>query len=155
MRRVLLSLAAVAATVAAASPALANEARVEARGGVIWLDEEAEAVAGVAAGYDFDLGSSAFAGVEVSADKVLISDTRVAFGFNARAGVKLAEASKLYAIGGYNTKACDLCEGSWGIGAGLQQNFGSSLYGKVEYRHNFVDNSFDTNAVVAGLGMRF
>ena len=47
MHKVLLSLA---ASLALATPALANEARVEARGGVIWDQGDEEAIAGVAAG---------------------------------------------------------------------------------------------------------
>jgi outer membrane immunogenic protein len=153
MRKVLLPLL---ASLAIASPALANEARVEARGGVIWNDGDSEAIAGVAAGYDFDLGGSTFAGVEASADKILESNTRLAFGFSGRAGVKLSEAGKLYGIGGYTTKACRFCDDSLHLGAGYQHNFGQSLYGKVEYRHYFFDNGVsDPDAVVAGVGMRF
>ena len=85
MRLVLLSLAAAGATLAA-TPALANEARVEARGGVIWNGSDSEAIAGVAAGYDVDLGEKTFVGVEVSGDKILTDHTRVSFGASARAG---------------------------------------------------------------------
>lgn len=153
MRKIVLPLL---ASLAVASPALANEARVEARGGVIWGQGESEAIAGVAAGYDFDLGSAAFAGAEVSADKILEDGTRFAFGFTGRAGVKLSEAGKLYAAGGYTTKACRFCDDSLHLGAGYQHNFGQSLYGKVEYRHYFFDNGVpDPDAVVAGIGMRF
>ena len=155
MRRVLLSLAAAAASVAVASPAFANEARVEARGGAVWSNGDTEATAGIAAGYDFDLGQSTFAGVEVSADKMLTSNTKVAFGFNARAGAKLGETTKLYALGGYTTEPCDACKGSWGAGAGFQQAFGKSLYGKLEYRHDFVGGLPDSNSAVAGVGVRF
>ena len=155
MRHVLLSLAAAVATVAVASPALANEARVEGRGGVIWGSGNEEAVAGIAVGYDFDLGSATFAGAEITADKILTSGTKVSFGFNGRAGVKMGEASKLYAVGGYNTEVCDLCDGTWGLGAGFQQGFPQNLYGKIEYRHNFVDNFDDTDTLMVGLGARF
>ncbi len=155
MRRVLLSLAAAAASVAVASPALANEARVEGRGGVIWGSGDEEAIAGIAAGYDFDLGSTTFVGAEVTADKILTSGTKVSFGFNGRVGAKLGDASKLYAVGGYNTEPCDLCDGTWGLGAGFQQGFAQNLYGKVEYRHSFVDNFDDTDTVLVGLGTRF
>jgi|EndMetStandDraft_5_1072996.scaffolds.fasta_scaffold51286_3 outer membrane immunogenic protein len=152
MRKILVSLA---ASLAIASPALANEARVEARGGVIFGGGDEEGIAGIAAGYDYDLGSKAFIGPEVSADKVLEDGTRVTFGFGARAGVKLSEAGKLYAIGTYQTKPCSGCDEFWTAGAGYQHNFGSNLYGKVEYRHFIVDNANDPDAVVAGLGMRF
>ena len=54
MRIVLLSLA---ASLVAATPALANEVRVETRAGVYWTDGATKGTAGVAAGYDFDLGA--------------------------------------------------------------------------------------------------
>jgi hypothetical protein len=151
MRKVLLPLL---ASLAIASPALANETRVEARGGVIWNNGDEEAIAGVAAGYDIDL-PHAFIGGEVSADKILTSNTRVAFGVGARVGARLSEASKLYGTGGWSSKNCRFCDDSVYLGAGYQQNFGSSLYGKVEYRHSFYDNSSDPDAVMAGVGMRF
>lgn len=153
MRKVLLPLL---ASLAVASPALANEARVEARGGVIWGQGDSEAVAGIAAGYDFDLGSNAFAGVEVSGDKVLESNTRVAFGFTGRAGAKISDAGKLYATGGYTTKFARFGDDSLHLGAGYQHAFGDKFYGKVEYRHYFFDHGVaDPDAVVAGLGVRF
>ena len=155
MRTVLISLA--AALAAAATPALANEARVEARGGVVWGGGDTEAVAGAAVGYDFDLGSSAFAGAEVSGDKVLTSGTKVAFGFTGRAGAKLGPAGKLYANGGYTTEFADGAEGNWHVGAGYQHNFGGQLYGKVEYRHFMPEAplSTDFDSVGVGLGLRF
>jgi len=92
MRKVLLAVAAVSAL--AATPALANEGRVEARGGVIWFGNGAgnEDVWGVAAGYDFDLGSSAFAGLEASGDIVGATGSKVAFGFTGRLGVKIGDS---------------------------------------------------------------
>lgn len=144
------------ASLAVATPALANEARIEARGGVFWGDGYTQDVYGVAAGYDFDLGSSAFAGVEVSGDKVADTGTKVAWGFTGRAGAKMGEATKLYVNGGYTTEPCDLCDGSWHAGAGVQQGFGQALYGKVEYRHYFTENNNpDANALMVGLGVRF
>lgn len=157
MRKVLLPLAAALVGAGAlATPALANEGRVEARGGVIWDQGSEEAIAGIAAGYDYDLGTSAFAGPEISADKILTSGTRVSFGIGGRAGIKTGEAGKLYAAGGYATKPCATCEHSWNLGAGYQHSFGQSIYGKVEYRHSFVGKGFsDPDAVVAGLGVKF
>lgn len=153
MRKVLVSLM---ASLALASPALANEARFEGRGGIIWDQGEEEGIAGIAAGYDFDLGATTFVGAEVTADKILTDGTKVAFGFNGRVGAKLSDVGKLYAVGGYQTEPCDLCDDSWTLGAGYQHNFGSNLYGKVEYRHYFVDNGVsDPDSVVAGLGLRF
>ena len=158
MRNGLLSAAAVAlaATTFVAAPAMANEARVEARGGVIWNGSDSEAIAGVAAGYDVDLGEKTFVGVEVSGDKILTDHTRVSFGASARAGAKLGEAGKLYAVGGYATKPCRFCEDSFNLGAGYQHNFGQNFYGKVEYRHNFIGDGVKDNDVAGvGLGVRF
>jgi outer membrane immunogenic protein len=153
MRKVLLSLA---ASLALATPALANEGRIEARGGVIWDQGEEEAIAGIAAGYDYDLGTNAFAGPEISADKILTDNTRVSFGVGARAGIKTSETGRLYAAGSYQTKPCRTCEHSWTLGGGYQQSFGGNLYGKVEYRHHFVGNGFsDPDQVTAGLGVKF
>ena len=149
-----LVLAAAALTVAA-TPAFANETRLEARGGVIW-DGSSEAIAGVAAGYDFDLSDKAFAGLEVSGDKILESGTRVSFGFGGRVGAKVGDAGKLYAAAAYQTKPCGGCENSVSVGAGYQHAFGDKFYGKVEYRHFFVDSGVsDPDAVVAGLGVKF
>lgn len=154
MRKFLLPLA---ASLVIATPALANEARVEARGGVVWGSGNSEAIVGVAAGYDFDLGTSAFAGVEVSGDKILDSATkRIVFGFTGRAGVKASENDKVFATVGYATKPCALCVDSVTAGAGWEHNFGQKLYGKVEYRHFFTsDNAPDNDAVAVGLGVRF
>lgn len=153
MRKVLLSLA---ASLAVASPALANEARVEARGGVYWTPGYTQDTAGVALGYDYDMGSSAFVGAEASADKILDGGTKVAFGFTGRAGAKVTPADKLFVAGGYTTKPCDLCEDAVHAGAGYEHAFGTNLYGKVEYRHFFTNNSApDANAVTAGIGLKF
>ena len=148
----------VLASLAFATPALANEARVEARGGVVWFNGASEDVWGMAAGYDFDLGSSAFAGVEVSGDKIGMSNTKVSWGFNGRVGVKAGEGTRLFANGGYNTKWCDLpgCEGQWGLGAGVEQKVSGPVYVKAEYRHLFEKNLMPgADALAAGVGVRF
>jgi hypothetical protein len=148
MRKVLLALA---ASVAVASPALANEARVEARGGVIWDSGTSEATAGVAAGYDFDLGGNAFFGAEVSADKVLVSGSDVYYGLTGRAGIKTGENGKLFVAGGYTVgEGEDVPH----LGAGYEHKLGSNLYLKGEYRHFFSDFS-DADAVSAGIGFKF
>lgn len=153
MRLAILSLVAAAAAV---SPALANEARFEGRGGVIWSGGNSEGIAGVAAGYDWDLGDNAFAGLEVSGDKILESNTRVSFGIGGRVGAKLGEAGKLYVASSYQTKPCKFCEESISAGVGYQHAFGESLYGKVEFRHYFVGNGVkDTNTVAIGIGTKF
>lgn len=154
MRKIVLPLLAAAAFGAAATPALANETRAEARAGVVWGSGDSDAIAGVAAGYDFDLGSVAFSGLEVSADKILASNTRVGFGVSGRLGAKLPIA-KVYATGGYTTKFCGLCEGQWHAGAGAELPLGPMLYAKAEYRHYFVDQANDADSVLAGVGVKF
>ena len=154
MKKIVLSLL---ASLAVATPALANEARIEGRGGVFWGDGYTQDVYGVAMGYDFDLGTSAFAGVEVSGDKVADTGTKVAWGFTGRLGTKVGEKGKLYAASGYTTETCSGCNNdSVHLGAGYEQGFGNNLYAKVEYRHFFLyQNRQDGNAVVAGLGVKF
>lgn len=151
MRKVLIALA---ASMAVASPALANEGRIEARGGIFWTDGYSHATAGAAAGYDFDLGQKAFAGVEVSADKVLDSGTKTAFGFSGRLGAKAGEKTKIFVDGGYTTEPCSGCDGAAHAGVGIEQGFGHNLYGKLGYRHYFPSGQ-DFNAAVVGLGVRF
>jgi hypothetical protein len=143
------------ASLAFATPALANEARLEVRGGAIWSNGTTEDTWGAAAGYDFDLGTSAFAGVEVSGDKIGTSGTKVAWGLTGRLGAKFNE-TKLYANGGYTTEPCDLCESTWHAGAGVQQGLGNKFYVKGEYRHNFERNlQPGSDALVAGVGIKF
>jgi outer membrane immunogenic protein len=153
MRLVALS---IAAALVSASPAVANEARVEARGGVLWDGTDSEDVWGIAAGYDWDLGSSTFAGLEVSGDKIGASGTKVSFGATGRLGTKVGTATKLYVDGGYTSEPCDLCDDAVHLGAGVEQGLGGNFYGKLGYRHFFVGNgNTDYNSVVAGVGLRF
>ena len=152
MRYVALSLL---ASLAVASPALANEARIEARGGVVWDSNNSDATAGVALGYDWDLGGNTFVGLETSADKILTDNTRVTFGFGGRVGVKVSPDAKLYAVSTYQTKNYKYGEDSVTLGAGYQHSFGDQFYGKVEYRHHFVENVSDYDAALVGLGVRF
>jgi outer membrane immunogenic protein len=152
MRKFILPLV---ASLAVATPALANEARVEARGGVVWDSGNTEAIAGIAAGYDFDLGGTAFTGLEISADKILASGSNlVGVGFSGRVGAKLA-ATKVFVSGGYTTKYCTACDGSWNIGAGAELPLMGPLYGKVEYKRYFIDNAADGNTATVGLGYKF
>lgn len=145
------------ATLAVATPAMANEGRIEARGGVVWFCDgcDAQDVWGMAAGYDFDMGDKAFAGVEVAGDKIGTSGTKVVFSFGGRAGLKAGEKGKVYVNGGWSTEPIDGFTGDPYAGVGYEQGFGKNLYAKVEYRHTFVDAFDDQNAVAVGLGLRF
>src|SRR3546814_2843770 len=60
-----------------------------------------EGTAGLAAGYDFDLGSSTFVGAEIAGDKVLVDGANVQFSAGGRVGAKIGANGKLYATGGY------------------------------------------------------
>lgn len=135
----------------ASTPALAaGEARIEARGGIAWSGGSSEAIAGVAAGYDFDLGDSAFAGVEASADKLLTGGTDVLFGLSGRVGAKVGDKGRAYVVGGYSFGEGDAAH----LGAGYQHSFGEKLYGKIEYRRFLLSGS-DINTAGIGLGLKF
>lgn len=150
MRKIAIALAAATAALVAV-PAQANEARVEARGGIAWASGTEEAIAGVAAGYDFDLGSSAFIGVEASADKILVSGADVAFGATGRIGAKVSENGKLFVAGGYTFgEGEDVPH----LGGGYNHKVGSNVYVTAEYRHFFSD-FVDVNAATLGVGVNF
>lgn len=142
---------AIAALAAMAVPAAANEVRVEARGGAIWAADETEATAGIAAGYDFDLGDIAFVGAEISADKVLASDTDIYVGFTARGGARIGDDGKLFVAGGYTVSEG---EDVWHAGAGYEHRIMNNIYLKAEYRHFFSDFA-DGNQLTGGIGVKF
>lgn len=149
MLKTVTAAAAVAAAFVAA-PAMANEARVELRGGAIFIADEEEATAGLAAGYDFDLGSAAFVGAEVAADKVLITDSNIYVGLTGRAGAKLGNG-RLFAAAGYTFgEGEDVPH----LGAGYEHTVAGTTYIKAEYRHFFSD-FLDADAVSVGIGARF
>lgn len=155
MRIALVSLAAIAAA-AVATPALANEARVEARTGIIWDGSDSEAVAGVAVGYDYDLGSKFFVGVEGSADKVLTSDTRVSWGAGGRVGYKITPTTKLYANSTWQSKFAKYGNSAVAVGGGVEQALDNRFYAKAEYKHLLVgDNTPDADVGLVGVGVKF
>ena len=153
MRKFIVAAALTAAALSApAFAAEGGEGRIEARGGIAFADGDSEAIAGVAAGYDFDLGESAFVGVEGSADKLLVGGTDVLFGASARAGAKVGENGKFFVAAGYTFGEGD----AFHAGAGYEQKLGSNVYGKLEYRRFFVGDGFaDINTVAVGVGVKF
>lgn len=155
MRIALVSLAAVAA-VAAATPAMADEARIEARGGVIWDGSNSDATAGVAAGYDYDLTDKLFVGVQGSADKVLTSNTRVSWGAGGRIGVKVLPGTKAYALADWESKNTRYGNSAVGVGGGIQHDLGSRYYVKAEYQHLLIgDDTPDADRGLVGVGVKF
>jgi hypothetical protein len=142
---------AIAAMAAFAAPAQANEARVGIHGGVIWGGGDEEAVIGAQAGYDFDLGAAAFAGVEGSVDKVLEDDTDLIGALTGRVGAKVGERGKAYVLGGYTfTEGEDLPH----AGVGYQHRLGGNMFVNAEYRHYFSDFT-DGNSATVGVGVTF
>jgi opacity protein-like surface antigen len=141
----------VAAVALAASPAFADEARVEVRGGIISVADTEEATAGIAAGYDFDLNDTFFVGAEVSADKVLVDDSDIYVGLTGRVGAHLSKSAKLFLAGGYTVgEGEDVPH----LGGGLEYNLTERVYLKGEYRHFFSDFD-DADSFVAGVGLKF
>lgn len=136
-----------------ATPALAQngEGHVEVRGGYITGSGLDDATLGVAGGYDYNLGDKAFAGVEIAGDKVLINGAKVQFSSGARLGANLGTNGKLYATGGYTFGQID----DPYVGAGYQHKLTQNVYGKVEYRHQFINNFDDTDAFAVGVGFAF
>lgn len=154
---------------------------------------------GLDVGYDFAIGGLV-AGVEAELTDSTGKDTpngggagytgfgRVEAGrdiyVGARVGGKIAPRTLIYAKGGYTNQRLDVLASDgttqtgdkfnldgWRLGAGVEQAFGSNLYGKVEYRYsNYSDaklefvnggttSSFDIDTdrhqVLAGVGWRF
>ena len=136
-----------------ATPALAQNGKghVEVRGGYITGSGLDDATLGVAGGYDYNLGDKAFAGVEIAGDKVLIDGAKVQFSSGARLGANLGTNGKLYATGGYTFGQID----DPYVGAGYQHKLTQNVYGKVEYRHQFINNFDDTDAFAVGVGFAF
>ncbi|KQZ60677.1 hypothetical protein ASD67_15290 [Sphingopyxis sp. Root1497] len=152
MKKFAVAAALLSAVVATPSfAAEGGEGHVEVRGGLITGNGIDEGTLGLAAGYDFDLGSTAFVGAEVAGDKVLVDGADVQFSAGGRIGAKLGTSGKLYATGGYTFSDID----DPYVGAGYQHKFGSNVYGKVEYRHQFVSNFGDFDSFVAGVGFAF
>jgi opacity protein-like surface antigen len=152
--KIQVALFAAAAALVAATPAAANEFRVEARGGLTFGENQSnEAMVGAAAGYDYDISEGAFIGLEGSVDKVLVDGSGVVLGGTARLGMKEGNA-KFFVDGGYSYLTCDFCTDAVHVGLGVEQPLSGNVYGKVGYRHFFFEGT-DSNVVAAGVGMRF
>jgi outer membrane immunogenic protein len=149
-----LGLLTLAASMAVASPAIAGEARIELRGGLLQEGDSGRGLAGLAAGYDFDIGSKAFLGPEVSVDKLLRSGNEVLLGLTARAGVRLGENGKLFVAGGGTVRTIE--DSPYHFGGGYEHKLGGKLYLKGEYRHFLADRFGVTgDAGIVGIGLKF
>jgi outer membrane immunogenic protein len=134
---------------------------------------------GAAAGYDFAVGGKAFVGLQTGIAGATTKDcsgpgcTKAGRDIEvlARAGVAVADRTALYALGGYTNGRASI-EGFGGfnvdgfrLGAGVEQQFGSKTYTKLEYRYsNYGDVTFaginlgdfgNRHQVSASFGIRF
>ncbi len=166
----------------------ASGPRIEVHGGWDRIEtvdgNDTGALIGLGLGYDFDLASNVFAGLEANADfstaKECESGAIVAgdklcvkagrdLSLIARAGVEVAPGSKLYALGGWTnarvravyTSPTDEVtregqnEDGWRVGAGFQQALGKGLHAKLEYRYSDYGDDDRRHQVVAGFGLTF
>lgn len=146
----LLATGAALAVATIAAPALADETRVEVRGGIVWCCGISDETIGLALGHDFDIGTSTFIGVEA------VADTNFDFvdptiGVNARIGGKLGESGKLFGVAGYAYETTfDLDD--FVLGAGYQHNLGSNALISFQYLR-YMDT--DINRAAVGVGYRF
>jgi outer membrane immunogenic protein len=157
----------------------AGEGFVVASAGIhsLGFEDEVQAVApgfevsdsspiiGVAAGFDFPLGSSAFAGFEGNyhfGTDALDSD----YGASVRLGFRAEGGTKLYVRGGYQEinvdynkiiqddsvdfSGVDDSEGDYLVGVGVDVPAGG-----IFFRGNVDTISFDTLRATAGIGVRF
>ncbi len=167
-----LAFAAAIAAASIASPALAGgyatlrlshdatEVQIE-EGGADVSENTGKGIGfGFAVGYDFDLGSAAFVGIEagidestasrstdIDGDTIEISAGREISGV-ARFGLKPSEAVKLYGLVGYADASVKLSDsgvsesdskGGLVYGAGIGYNFSDKIGASLEYRRLSVD----------------
>jgi outer membrane immunogenic protein len=163
MRKIAL-LAAFAAF--AATPAYASgEARVEIQLGYDEIGGESGVTYGSVLGYDMEIGSTAFAGVEVGVSNTTIKESGITADRELSAGVRfgfdVSEQGKLYGLVGYSNQRFS-APGLGGenidgvrVGAGYQHDISKSLYAKAEYRYTNYELGVERHTVVAGLGARF
>jgi hypothetical protein len=147
------ALTAIAFAALAVTPAYAKgEGRIEAHGGIAFAGGTSEAFAGVGGGYDFDLGDTTFAGLDLGVGKVLARGTKAFWTVGGRIGVKASENGRIFASGGMGF----CCGGSDPyVGAGYQHKFGSKVYGNIEYRKVLSSFGLDVNFADIGLGIGF
>ncbi len=151
-------IASLAGALALATPAFADETRVEVHTTGNFYGGDYQQSIGVAAGHDFTLAPMVFAGAEVSADKLLAANTLTSVGITGRAGANLGPAGKIYAVGGWATTPYHGGNSDWDFGAGYSHSLLFGTYGKVEYRHYTSSAQGATpsrDAVTLGFGAHF
>lgn len=150
--------AAAVASVAAATPAMANEGRVEAHVAADWSYGDAKASIGLGAGYDFDLANTIFIGPEASVDKLLTAGTHSSVQGGLRAGVAVPALGKVFVAAGASTDAYKGGTTDMYFGAGLQHTIEPGTYAKIEFLHYTAAGAGTTpsrNAISFGIGAKF
>lgn len=134
----------------------------ELRGGIAGASDVTTETIGLAAGFDTDVGSSAFVGAEITADTDASFSTPV-YGLNARLGTKMGEDGKLFATAGVArlqesvylyVPGYLLAYSGWytdvTAGVGYQHKIGKSMRLSVQYQRYF-----DTEANRGSIGIGF
>ena len=156
--RLPLLIAGFAGALALATPALADESRVEVNTSGNFYGGDYQQSIGLAAGHDFTIAPMIFAGPEVSINKLLASDTLTSVGISGRAGANLGPAGKIYAVGGWASTPYHGGNPDWDFGAGYSHSLLLGTYGKIEYRHYTSSANGATpsrDAVTLGFGAHF
>ncbi|MGE5722654.1 MAG: outer membrane protein [Sphingomonadales bacterium] len=188
MRAYLIVAAASLLSMAAATPAMAEGFRAEVHGG--WdrpsVDHEGDSgiVYGVGLGYDMNIGSNVFAGVDLSFDdstqkdcarSVIAANDRFCesagrdLAAGVRLGVNVTPQGKLYALAGYTNARFKVSYTTpagvrshdsenfdgFGLGAGYQHSLGGNTYAKAEYRYSNYEHDIDRHQLLVGVGVTF
>ena len=179
-----LTIAALAAAAAVLPTAANAQAYVQVETGLDVVDvnpgSDEGVLYGVAAGYEFPLGSNVFAAVEAGiadsttkdcardgAERLCVKTGRD-LSATLRLGTNLSENSKIYALGGYTNARIKATYDDgfdrysdgvnldgFRLGAGYQHNFGQNLFGKIEYRYSNYEQGFERHQGVVAVGAKF
>lgn len=188
MRAYLVGVTAVMAMTAFVAPCSAQEFRAEVHGGWDRVNadqvDDSGIVYGVGLGYDHAIGEKAFVGVDFSLDDssqkecataaILAGDELCVragrdLAAGVRAGTRIGENGKLYALAAYTnarfktrytspagivTRDGENLDG-FRLGAGYQHRIAGNAYGKVEYRYSNYEADIDRHQVLFGIGLEF
>ena len=164
-----LSVAAIAATPAAAQTAAPTGARVEALVGYDIVsfagEDEGGILFGVGAGYDFAVGNTAALGVDVEASDSTTDYGPVTTGRDLYAGLRATFAvsprANIYVKCGYTNARLKVEDfgGANGdgfrLGAGAQFLIAGKAYVGGEYRYSNYESDFSRHQIAATIGTRF
>jgi len=164
-----LSIAAIAATPAAAQSAAPTGGRIEALVGYDVVSfsgaDEGGVLYGIGAGYDFAVGNSVALGIDVEASDSTTDVDIVSTGRDLYAGVRasfpVSTSANLYLKAGYTNariKAEDLGGANgdgFRLGAGAQFTISGKAYVGGEYRYSNYESDFSRHQFAAVIGTRF